>query len=58
ENESEVSYSITDMDGRVIEQSGFIGCEAVLDVSSFKPGLYVIRMEIEGEVVTKRLVVM
>ncbi|MBE0637599.1 MAG: T9SS type A sorting domain-containing protein [Bacteroidales bacterium] len=58
ENESEVSYSITDMDGRVIEQSGFTGNEAVLDVSSFKPGLYVIRMEIGGEVVTKRLVVM
>ncbi|MBE0638110.1 MAG: HYR domain-containing protein, partial [Bacteroidales bacterium] len=29
-NESEVSYSIADMDGRVIEQSGFVGSEAVL----------------------------
>ncbi|MBE0636996.1 MAG: choice-of-anchor D domain-containing protein [Bacteroidales bacterium] len=58
ENEGKVNYSITDLDGRVIEQSSFTGSEAVLDVSGFRLGLYVIRMEINGEIFTRRLVVM
>ncbi|MBE0637000.1 MAG: T9SS type A sorting domain-containing protein [Bacteroidales bacterium] len=58
ENEEKVNYSITNLDGRVIEQSSFTGSDAVLDVSGFRPGLYVIRMEIGRAVVTKRIVVM
>ncbi|MBE0639580.1 MAG: T9SS type A sorting domain-containing protein, partial [Bacteroidales bacterium] len=57
-NESEVSYQISDMEGRLIGQSTFTGSEFLLDVSNYKPGLYVIRFEIDGEIFTKRLVVM
>ncbi|MBE0639481.1 MAG: T9SS type A sorting domain-containing protein, partial [Bacteroidales bacterium] len=56
--ESEVSYQVTDIDGRLIGQSNFTGRETTLDVSNFKPGLYVIRLEIGGKMATKRLVVM
>lgn len=58
ENEGKVNFSITDLDGRVIEQSSFTGSETMLDVSSFRPGMYIIRMEFNGEMFTRRLVVM
>ncbi|MBE0637140.1 MAG: T9SS type A sorting domain-containing protein, partial [Bacteroidales bacterium] len=58
DNESEVSYQISDMEGRLIGQSSFSGSETFIDVSGYKPGLYIIRLEIGGEIVTKRLVVM
>jgi hypothetical protein len=57
-NENKVSYQITDMNGRLFEQSHFTGSEAVLDLSGNKPGIYILRMEVKGEVVTRRIVVM
>ena len=58
ENEGKVSYQLTDMDGRLIEQNHFTGSEAILDLSNYKPGMYVLRMDVNGEVVTRRIVVM
>ena len=58
ENDTKVNYQITDMDGRLIEQNHFTGSEAVLDLSNFKPGMYVLRLEVKGEIVTRRIVVM
>jgi hypothetical protein len=57
-NEAEVNYSIMDMEGRMIQQSNFSGSEHKLDVSGFKPGLYVIRFELDGELFMRRIVVM
>ncbi|MBE0637600.1 MAG: T9SS type A sorting domain-containing protein, partial [Bacteroidales bacterium] len=57
-NEGKVNFTITEIDGRLIEQSSFTGDETTLDVRHFKPGLYVIRLEIGGAMVTKRIVVM
>jgi predicted outer membrane repeat protein len=57
-NDLEVNYSIMDMEGRLMQQSEFSGDEFRLDVSNFKPGLYMIRFEIEGELFVRRIVVM
>jgi hypothetical protein len=46
------------MDGRLIEQNHFTGSEAVLDLSNLKPGTYVLRLDVNGEIATKRIVVM
>jgi hypothetical protein len=58
ENESRVNYQISDMDGRQIEQHHFAGSEAVLDLSNFKPGMYILRLEVNGKLVSKRIAVM
>jgi hypothetical protein len=57
-NDSRVNYTIMDMEGRLMQQSDFTGSEFKLDVSNFRPGLYMIRFEIEGEVFMRRIVVM
>ena len=46
------------MDGRLIEQNHFTGSEAVLDLSNLRPGMYVLRLEVKGKIVTRRIVVM
>ncbi|MBE0639833.1 MAG: T9SS type A sorting domain-containing protein [Bacteroidales bacterium] len=57
-NQNHINFTIMDMNGRVIEQSGFTGNETILDISNFKPGFYFIRMMINGVLVTKKLAVM
>ncbi|HZK09352.1 MAG TPA: BspA family leucine-rich repeat surface protein [Bacteroidales bacterium] len=57
-HEGKVNYRITDLDGRLVAKDHFTGTEALLDVSMLNPGLYVITMEIDGQIVTRRIVVM
>ncbi|MBE0639120.1 MAG: S8 family serine peptidase [Bacteroidales bacterium] len=57
-NDREVTYAISDVDGKLVYQSNFSGSETSLNVSDFKPGIYMIRLEIGGEIFTRRLVVM
>jgi hypothetical protein len=57
-NERSVSYTVTDLEGRVIGKSILTGSEVLLDLSSYKPGMYIIRFEIDGEIFARRLVVM
>ena len=58
QHDGKVNYRITNMDGRMIAQDHFTGTEAQLDVSMLNPGLYMITLEIDGQVVTRRIVVM
>ena len=58
DNEAEVHYQISDPEGRLIAQDSFTGSELLIDLGNFKPGMYIIRLEIDGEMVNKRIVVM
>jgi len=42
----------------MLHQSNFTGSDAIINIHHLKVGVYVLRFEIEGEVVTKRLVMM
>ncbi len=57
-NDGEVECTILDVDGKQVLQSYFTGNEAVLDLSNLRPGMYVLRLDLKGEIVTRRIVVM
>jgi hypothetical protein len=57
-NDGEVNFAISDVDGKLVYQTNFTGSETTLNVGDFKPGIYIIRIEISGEIFTRRLVVM
>jgi hypothetical protein len=57
-NENKVNFKITEIDGRLIEQSSFTGRDFMLDLSDLEPGLYVLRLEVKGEILTRKIVVM
>jgi hypothetical protein len=58
QHDGQVNYRITNMEGRMIAQDHFTGTVARLEVSMLNPGLYMITMEIDGQIVTRRIVVM
>ncbi len=58
DNESKVKVTLTSMQGNVILTTIFYGSEAQLNTSHLNPGVYVLRFETEGNVITKRLVIM
>ncbi len=58
DNESKVKVTLTSMQGNVILTTIFYGSEAQLNTSHINPGVYVLRFETEGNVITKRLVIM
>jgi hypothetical protein len=58
ENECQVNYSIFDISGRQLDQSNFTGSDATISIRQLQPGVYVLRFEMDGEIMTNRLVVM
>jgi hypothetical protein len=58
DNESKVKVTLTSMQGNVVLTTIFYGSEAQLNTSHINPGVYVLRFETEGNVITKRLVIM
>ncbi len=58
DNESKVKVTLTSMQGNVILTTIFYGSEAQLNTSHINPGVYVLRFETDGNVITKRLVIM
>jgi hypothetical protein len=58
DNESKVKVTLTSMQGNVVLSTIFYGSEAQLNTSHINPGVYVLRFETNGNVITKRLVIM
>jgi len=58
DNEAKVKVTMTSMQGNVILTTIFYGSEAQLNTSHINPGVYVLRFETKGNVITKRLVIM
>ncbi len=58
DNESKVKVTMISMQGNVILTTIFYGSEAQINTSHINPGVYVLRFETEGNVITKRLVIM
>jgi methionine-rich copper-binding protein CopC len=58
DNESKVKVTLTSMQGNVVLTTIFYGSEAQLNTSHINPGVYVLRFETNGNVITKRLVIM
>ena len=58
DNEAKVKVTMTSMQGNVVLSTIFYGSEAQLNTSHINPGVYVLRFETEGNVITKRLVIM
>ncbi len=60
-NINEFSYQIADMSGKILIDSGakqhFNGEEITIDVSSFKPGPYIIKLVVDGYSLTQKLIV-
>jgi len=57
-NEAKVKFTMTSMQGNVVLSNVFYGSEAKLNTSHINPGVYVLRFETEGYVITKQLVIM
>jgi hypothetical protein len=53
-----VIYKIINVHGRIIKQSYFDSQEMLLNVSDFKPMPYLIMFEVDGEIFTRKLVVL
>ena len=58
DNEAKVKVTMTSMQGNVVLSTIFYGSEAQINTSHINPGVYVLRFETEGNVITKRLVIM
>ncbi len=58
DNEAKVKVTMTSMQGNVVLTTIFYGSEAQINTSHLNPGVYVLRFETEGNVITKRLVIM
>jgi len=58
DNEAKVKVTMISMQGNVILTTIFYGSEAQINTSHLNPGVYVLRFETEGNVITKRLVIM
>ncbi len=58
DNEAKVKVTMTSMQGNVVLTTIFYGSEAQINTSHINPGVYVLRFETEGNVITKRLVIM
>jgi len=57
ENEGKIKLAVTSMEGKVQTTKEFSGSETQLDVSRFQPGFYLVIFDRDGEIVTRRLVV-
>ncbi len=58
ENEEKVSVTLINASGLVVETSEFNTMDAEYPISHIKPGLYLLRFERSGMIVSKRLVVL
>ncbi|MFZ4464322.1 MAG: T9SS type A sorting domain-containing protein, partial [Bacteroidales bacterium] len=58
ENEVKVSVTLINASGLVVETSEFNTMDAEYPISHIKPGLYLLRFERSGMIVSKRLVVL
>ncbi|NCC73681.1 MAG: T9SS type A sorting domain-containing protein [Sphingobacteriia bacterium] len=56
ENENKVHYQISDPEGRLIARDSFTYSDLLIDLSNYKTGIYIIRLEIDGEMVPRRIV--
>jgi len=57
-NEEKVVLILASMEGKVLQTKEFTGSDTQLNTSSLQPGVYLVRIEVDGEVVVRRLVIL
>ena len=58
ENQAKVKLTVTSLEGKLMEKLEFTGSGKQLDTNRWQPGMYLLRFDMDGEIITRRLVVL
>ena len=56
-NESNYSYQITDLQGNIVKEKNKIQTESIINLSEFKPALYILTFSNNGQTIQRKFVV-
>jgi hypothetical protein len=54
---AKVNLSILSSDGKMVRSGPIANISSQIDISALKPGIYMLRFDLDGEVITRRLVI-